>query len=100
LKKHKEKFNRKKVEIINFISLLIGFSQAAMIYVLSTYFKEASGTENVGLFYFISYFLILIVLLNSHKLTRKLGKGRVFILAVLIKIIANIVLLYLPPSYI
>jgi len=99
LEKHKEKFNKNKVRSINYISFLIGFSQAAMIYVLSTYFKEASGTENVGSFYLISYALILIVLLNSHKLTRKLGKGRVFIFSILIKIIANILLLYVAPSY-
>ena len=73
---HKEKLNKKKVRIVNWASFLVGFSQAAIVYVLSTYFKKVTGTENVGIFYTISYLIILLALLNQHKLVHGLGKVR------------------------
>ena len=82
--KHKEHLNRKKTKLISLISFFLGFSQAVLLYVMSTYFKEASGTENVGGFYFIAYAILLCFLLNLHKLTRKLGKKRTAYFSLLI----------------
>lgn len=86
--KHDEKLDRKKINIIGFVSFLMGFSQAVAAYVLSSYFKTASGTENVGLFYTLSYAVVLVILLNFHKVIRKLGKSNVFYFSVLAKIAA------------
>lgn len=96
---HDEQINHRKIKIINFVSFLIGFSQATVVYVFSTYFKVSSGTENVGVFYFISYLLVLIFLLNLHKAVRKLGKSNVFCLAILVKIIVMVFLVLLPPAW-
>lgn len=98
MEKHKEHLDRKKINFISFISFLLGFSQSVLIYVISTYFKEASGTENVGSFYFFSYAILLLVLLNSHKLARKLGKTNVFFLVLFFKIISLALLVSLGPS--
>lgn len=80
------------------ISFFLGFSQAVLIYVMSTYFKEASGTENVGGFYFIAYLVLLLILLNLHKLTQKLGKTSVFLLVLAFKIISLVFLVNSQPS--
>jgi len=90
---HKEKLNKNKVRIVNGVSFLVGFSQAAIVYVLSTYFKQASGTENVGIFYTGSYLIILLLLLNLHKLVRGFGKIRIFIFSSFLKIAANILII-------
>lgn len=77
--KHKEHINHKKIHLISFVSLLLGFSQALLLYVVSSFFRDASGTENVGAFYFIANVIVLVGLLNMHKLIRKLGKSTVFL---------------------
>lgn len=96
---HDEQLNYKKIKLINFISFLIGFSQATVVYVFSTYFKVSSGTENVGIFYFISYLFVLIFLLNLHKAVRKLGKSNVFYFSIIAKIIVMVFLISLPPAW-
>ena len=95
---HKEKLNKKKVRIVNWASFLVGFSQAAIVYVLSTYFKKVTGTENVGIFYTISYLIILLALLNLHKLVHGLGKVRNFVFSSLLKVTANLLLIAFPFS--
>jgi MFS family permease len=98
MQKHKEHLNRKKTRIIGLISFFLGFSQAVLIYVMSTYFKEASGTENVGGFYFIAYAILLVILLNLHKLTRTLGKTSVFLVILALKIVSLVFLVNSHPS--
>ena len=83
---------------MSFISFLVGFSQAIIIYVLSSYFKQVAGTENVGLFYLISYAVVFLILINLHKLVRNFGKSRVFIFSVLAKIIVAFLLIWFTPS--
>ena len=94
-----EKLEEKKVKIINFISFLMGFSQAMLIYVMAYYFKIASGSEDVGLFYFISYAILLLVLLNFHKIIRVLGKSNVFYFSIIGAIAVTAFLIFSEPSY-
>lgn len=96
--RHKEQFNKKKVRLISFISFLYGFSQAMIIYVMSSYFKLAAGTENVGLFYFIAFAIVLVGLLNFHKIVRILGKSNVLLFSTLVKIIATFFLIWFSPG--
>lgn len=95
---HEEKLDKKKVRLISFVSFLMGFSQATFAYVMSSYFKQASGTENVGAFYFLAYAIVLIALLNLHKIIRKIGKSRVFLFSILIKIGLIFALSIMAPS--
>lgn len=96
---HKESFDKNKIHLISLIAFLMGFGQALITYVLSSYFKTISGTENVGPFYIISYAVVLLTLLNWHKVIRRLGKARVFLLAVLAKVAIVVALVFVPPSY-
>lgn len=95
---HDEKLDKGRIQLASFISFLMGFSQAVILYVVSSYFKQATGTENVGIIYAFAYAIALVLLLNLHKLVRWLGKSVVFYLAVLIKIIALVFLVSLEPS--
>jgi len=95
---HKENFDQKRVKFISFISFLMGFAQAFVLYVMSTYFKLASGSENLGPFYFLAYAVILVFLFNLHKIIKNMGKVNVFHFALLIKIIVLFLLSIVPPS--
>ena len=95
---HDEKIDKKKIKLISFISFLMGFLQALFIYVISTYFKEVSGTENIGPFYLVSYVVVLIILLNLHKLIKTVGKSNALFFSLLFKIVSLAFMLILPPS--
>jgi MFS family permease len=99
VKRHAEKLNKKKIRLIGFISFLMGFAQAGVAYVMSSYFKIITGTENIGIFYVVAYTITLWSLLNFHKVVKIFGKSTVFYLALSFKIIAIVFLLLMPPSF-
>lgn len=94
-----EKTEKRKIKLLSFISFLTGFSQAVIIYVISYYFKIASGTENVSFFYVMAYILIFVILINLHKLVRKWGKSRTLFFTLLAKIGVLTWLTLVGPSY-
>jgi len=98
VKKHKEKLDENKIKLMTFITFLLGFAQAILIYVMSSYFKLAIGTENVGIFYAVSYIIFLVILLNLHKVVRVLGKANVFYFSLFAKLIVIFGLILLEPS--
>lgn len=65
---------------------------------MSSYFKLAIGTENVGIFYAVSYIIFLFILLNLHKFVRTLGKANVFYFSLLAKLIVIFGLILMEPS--
>ncbi|MBU2028919.1 MFS transporter [Patescibacteria group bacterium] len=94
-----KKTEKSKIRLINLISFLTGLSLAVIIYVMSYYFKLASGTENVGFFYTATFILVLILLINLHKLVKKWGKSRIFFFTLLAKIGILSGLTLIEPSY-
>ncbi|EKE19338.1 MAG: Permeases of the major facilitator superfamily [uncultured bacterium] len=97
-KKHKERLNDGKLRLITAISFLLGFSQSLLIYVESSYFKLSIGSENVSVFYFLSYAVSLFGLLNMHKIIKWIGKSTAFFLFFFLQICAMAVLTMVPPS--
>ena len=95
---HIEHGDKKKVGFINFISFLFGFSEALLIYVLSDYFRQAIGFNNVSVFYFVSYAVALVGLLNLHKLINKFGKATVFLFFFFLQICFIALLIHVRPS--
>lgn len=83
---------------MSLISFLFGFSDAFLIYFLSSYFKEASGVENVSLFYLTAFTAVLIALLYLHTLIRKLGKSFLLNMLFLSLVLVNFGLILLPAS--
>lgn len=86
------------MRLIGLISFLMGFAQAILLYVMSSYFKEASGVENVGLFYLISYAVTLVIFLNLHKIIKIIGKSNAFFFSLFVKIVTIVILMNFLPS--
>jgi MFS family permease len=97
-KTHQEELDEKKLNLSKFIVFLMGFSQALLVYVISSYFAESTGFQNVGIFYAVSYLIFLVVLLNMHKLVRWMGKSNIYYFSILAKIIVIAMLAYVAPS--
>lgn len=84
--------------MITGISFLLGFSQALLVYVESSYFKLSIGSENVSVFYFLAYVIALIGMLNMHKIIKRFGKATAFFLFFFLQIFAMAILTMVPPS--
>lgn len=97
-KVHKEQLDRKRLWVANIVSLLMGFSQAILIYVLSSYFLLSSGSENVGIFFGVAYAISLTIILNLHKVMHSIGKANTYFFALIIKIIVITLLMSVAPS--
>jgi MFS family permease len=96
---HEEKKDHKKLFFIDVVSFLMGFAAALFAYIVSSYFKEVMGTDNVGVVYFIAYAIVLVLLLNLHKIIFIFGKSFVLHISFLLKIVAVIGLLSVPVSF-
>ncbi len=95
---HNEKLNKRKIYLINFISLFFGFGLALSSFLYSFYFEEATGNSNVSNFYLATYVLFLILILNLHKIIRNIGKSMSLYLFLFFKLLAVILILFLEPS--
>jgi len=95
---HDEQLDKKKIKLISFISFLLGFSQAFLMYVLSDYFRQALGNENVGVFFFGAYAVVLLLLLNTHKFLKRLGEEATFFLLALAQVALGMLLVFSSPS--
>lgn len=98
---NKPKLKKKIIESINHrtlrtLSVLIGFSEALVIYIASSYFKEISGRDEIGIFYVMTYILFLVTLLNLHKVIRLIGKTRILLLAFSGQILVILGLIFIP----
>lgn len=99
VKKHKEKLNKGKLNLSRIVVLMMGFSQALLAYVMSSYFELATGMQNVGIFYAFSYAVFLIILLNLHKLVKIWGKSNIYQFSLLAKILIAALMVYFGPSW-
>jgi MFS family permease len=84
---------------MNFISFLLGFSSAVTSYIISSYFQAVRGSDNISIFYFLSNLILLIFLLNFHKLVRAFGKSFIYIASSFLLAISSLVVFMLPTSW-
>lgn len=96
--KHNEKLEIGKVNVLSIISLAVGLTESFFLYIMSTYLKESFGSGNVGVFYLISYAVVLVLLLNLHKIIKKIGKSDFLYIALFFEIVAIGVLLFVSPG--
>lgn len=97
--KHREKIDRKKLHYTYMVAFLMGFSTALLSYVISTYLKNILGTDSIGFVYLIAYSIVLVLLLNLHKIIRVFGKSFALQVAFVFKIIAVSGMLFYMDSF-
>lgn len=96
--KHDEKLEMGKVNVLSGVAFLAGLSESFFLYIMSTYLMESFGRENIGIFYVMSYVAILLILLNLHKIIKKIGKSDFLFSALFFKILSIGVLLFASPG--
>lgn len=96
---HNEKFNFGKVRLMSMISLLFGFADAFVIYLVSSYFEQVAGTDNVSWLYLISFVVFLASLLYADRAIRSLGASFSCVSLLAFSIAINALLVFLSPSW-
>ncbi|MEI8361018.1 MAG: MFS transporter [bacterium] len=86
----------KSMQALHFLSILIGFTEALVIYTVSSYFKEFSGREAVGIFYVGAYLMFLLTLFNYHKLVKTFGKTMMFKSVLVFQLFVTLILIFSP----
>ncbi|MDP3957702.1 MAG: MFS transporter [bacterium] len=89
---HNEHFNRKKVQLVMEVAFVLGFLDAFLIYILSSYFSRLIGSDNVGIFYLVAYSGVLASLFYLQPLIRIIGKARALYLFLGLTIFASVFL--------
>lgn len=95
---HTEHLDRRKTRFISLLSFLIGITEASLLYVLSSYFAEVLKSDNVGMFYLVSYGASLIMLFFLRPLVRRMGRIRTFLLSLVALVFVSVALSKLPIS--
>lgn len=83
-----EVFNRNKVRLLSSLSFVLGFLDAFLLYILSSYFVQISGEHLVGSFYLVAFVLVLWLLMHLQPLVHSLGSVR-FLMMLLTGLIAT-----------
>ncbi|MFZ2187844.1 MAG: MFS transporter [Candidatus Moraniibacteriota bacterium] len=78
---HINNFDRRKSNLIGVISFILGFFGALLLYILSAYFSEVSGSNNVSIFYLAMYAGTLLSLFFMRPIIRYVGKARLLFLS-------------------
>ncbi len=68
--------NERTIRLITFLGFVFGFSGALLTYITSSYFKQVMNTNNVGIFYVISFLIILVSLFYLNRLIEGFGRAR------------------------
>ncbi|NTW76005.1 MAG: MFS transporter [Candidatus Moranbacteria bacterium] len=100
LTKHRERANIKGVHVVDSLSFLFGFADSLFVYVLSSFFAEVLGSDNVGVFYLITFAAVFVLLWHLRRLIRRVGGSvRSFFLLILAAIFASALLSVIPVGW-
>lgn len=96
---HSEIFDPAKTHFLAVISFLIGITEASLLYVLSSYFAEVIGSDQVGIFYLIAYSASLVSLFFLRSILQKFGRVRVLIISFALLVFLSVILSRIPVSW-
>jgi len=96
IQKHKEKLNNPAIRTLDISSFILGISAALILYLESDYFKTATKSDNVTVFFIAAYIITLVLIFNWHRLIKKFGKKNVFLGNLFVKATVVLALANLP----
>jgi len=97
---HREKADRKGAHVINALSFIFGFVDSFFVYVLSSFFAQVIGSDNVGVFYLVTFAIVFVLLWHLRRFIRRVGGSvRMFFLFVLAAIFASTILSIIPVGW-
>jgi predicted MFS family arabinose efflux permease len=90
----------KGTHVIIGLSFLFGFADSFFVYILSSFFARVIGSDNVGIFYLVTFAIVFVLLWYLRRLIRRVGGSvRTFFLLILAAIFASAVLSVVPVGW-
>lgn len=87
----------KGAHAVNGLSFVFGFTDSFFVYILSTLFARVIGSDNVGVFYLVTFAIVFVLLWVLHPIIRRVGGSvRTFFLLILASIAASAILSVIP----
>lgn len=83
---HSESSGTRSIQLIAFLGFLFGLSISLLAYVMSSYFKEVTQSDNVSVFYLISFVVFLPFLFNLHRFIEGFGRARTLMTILMIQV--------------
>jgi MFS family permease len=96
---HREQFSPSKVRLVSLVSFLFGLTDAVLAYVVSLYFQEIAGTENVSGFYLAIFSAVLFLLFFFHGFVRRLGGSGLLSVLLALLVASSASLILVPTSW-
>jgi len=90
--------NNRTIHLITFLGFIFGFSAALLTYVTSTYFKQVINSDNIAIFYVITFALTLVALFNLDRLIEGFGRARTLMSLLFIQVGILFYLQFIPIS--
>lgn len=87
------------IQLITLLGFVFGITVALLTYIASTYFKEVIQSENVSIFYVVSFFLILVGLFKLNWIIEGFGRARTLMTLMVVQIGVLFVLQFVPVSW-
>ena len=92
-------FDQSKVRLLSSVSFILGFLDAFLIYILSSYFVQISGEHLVGGFYLAAFVFVLWLLMHLQPLIHGVGSVRLLSMLLMGLIGASFFLSLQEPSW-
>ncbi|MEI7749835.1 MAG: MFS transporter [Candidatus Moraniibacteriota bacterium] len=97
---HKERADLRGAHVINALSFIFGFADSFFVYVLSSFFARVIGSDNVGIFYLVTFSVVFVSLWQLRAFIRRVGGSvRTFFLLILAAIFTSAMLSVIPVGW-
>ncbi|NTW15035.1 MAG: MFS transporter [Candidatus Moranbacteria bacterium] len=97
----KQRADFKGAHVVDALGFVFGLVDSFFAYVLSSFFAEVIGSDNVGPFYLVTFAAVFALLWSMKPLVRRIGGGvRTFYLLTLCAVFASALLSVLPVGWI
>ncbi len=95
---YQEHRSDRSVQLIAFIGFLFGLSISLLAYVMSSYFKDVTGSDNVSIYYIISFVVFLPFLFSLQWIIEGFGRARTLMALLIAQIEVLFILQFFPIS--
>ncbi len=86
----KEKKSKKKLALINSMTLMLGLQLGLVSFILSTFLGKQVSEKGVGWLFLLAYLISFYILIKVHFLIKKYGKSQTFFMFVAVRWISLI----------
>ena len=74
------------VQLISFLGFAFGITVALLAYIISSYFQEVIGSDNVSIFYICIFSVILVLLFKLNRIIENVGRAKTLMILIVIQI--------------